>query len=121
MSTAKKFEELEIWKMSREIVKIIYIDLKDSRDYGFRDQICRCAVSIMNNIAEGFERNSTNEFIRFLIISKGSCGELKSMLYICEDLNLISESEILMLKQKTEILLVKIGGMIKYLKSLKKS
>lgn len=60
--------------------------MKDNRDYGFKDQIQRAAVSIMNNIAEGSEYNSDSSFIRYLNIAQGSCSEVKSMLYLCEDL-----------------------------------
>jgi four helix bundle protein len=87
MGTIKNFEDLEVWKMSRELVKLIYSDFIKCRDYTFRDQISRAGISSMNNISEGFCRNSDTEFRHFLNISKGSAGEIKSMYYIAEDLN----------------------------------
>ena len=91
---AKSFEDLWIWQQSRLIVGKVYSDVGDNstagRDFGFRGQIQKAAVSIMNNIAEGFERTTGTEFARFLDIAKGSCGEVRSMYYLAEDLNYIS-------------------------------
>jgi four helix bundle protein len=87
MATVKNFEELKIWNLSRQITRMVYEDFCQIKDFGFKDQIQRCSVSIMNNIAEGFCRNTDAEFRQFLNISKGSCGELKSMYYIAEDLD----------------------------------
>lgn len=67
----EKFEDIEAWKEARKLVKNIYESFKDSKDYGLREQIQRAAISIMSNIAEGFDRGSNKEFIQFLIISKG--------------------------------------------------
>ena len=89
MEKAKRFEDLWIWQQARSLVKEIYEDFSQgpgARDYGFRDQIQRAGISIMNNIAEGFERFSDAEFARFLDIAKGSCGEVRSMYYTAEDL-----------------------------------
>lgn len=92
---AKTFEDLKVWQDSTDFVKSIY-ELTASnnfaRDYGLKDQIQRAAVSIMNNIAEGFERNNNKEFVVFLKYSKGSAGEIRSMLYVAFDLNSISKS-----------------------------
>jgi four helix bundle protein len=90
---AKKFEDLWIWQEARKLVADIYRDMKNghgSKDFGFRDQIQRAGVSIMNNIAEGFERSTDNDFARFLDIAKGSCGEVRNMYYAAEDLGYIS-------------------------------
>lgn len=92
----KQFEDLKVWQSSREFVNRIYkLTSNDSfkKDFGLKDQIQRAAVSIMNNIAEGFERDNNKEFIRFLIYSKGSAGEVRSLLYIASDLNYISKDE----------------------------
>jgi len=92
MDTAKRFEELWIWQQGRELVKEIYEDLRNgpgSKDFGFRDQIQRAGVSIMNNLAEGFERSTDADFARFLDVAKGSCGEVRSMYYTAEDLGYI--------------------------------
>lgn len=87
--TADRFEDLRIWQNARIQANQIYDsfgpDSPSFRDYGFRDQIQRCAVSVMNNIAEGFERRSDPDFARFLDIAKGSNGEVRSMLYLAED------------------------------------
>ena len=91
MATIKNFEDLEIWNLSRQITRSVYEDFIRNKDFGFRDQIQRCSVSIMNNIAEGFCRNSDAEFSHFLNISRGSAGELKSMYYIAEDLNYLTK------------------------------
>lgn len=94
MSSAKRFEDLWIWQQARELVREIYSDFgpgtPGERDFGFRDQIQKAGVSIMNNIAEGFERKTDKEFARFLDISKGSCGEVRSMYYTAMDLNYVN-------------------------------
>ena len=82
----RTIENLYIWEESRVVVNLIYQMLMDNRDYGFKDQIQRAPVSIMNNIAEGFESGSDAKFVNFLNIAKGSCSEVRSMLYLCEDL-----------------------------------
>lgn len=89
----EKFEDILAWQKSKELTLHIYRLYKDNKDYGLRDQIQRSAVSIMNNIAEGFERNSNRELVRFLYIAKASCAELRSMLYLSIELQHISESE----------------------------
>ena len=86
MSSPRKLENLKVWNDARVFVVSIYQLLKDNRDYDFKDQIQRAAVSIMNNIAEGFEYGSDAQFIRYQTIAKGSCSEVKSMLYLCSDL-----------------------------------
>lgn len=82
----RKLEELRIWNDARKFVVDIYQFMKENRDFGFKDQIQRAAVSIMNNVAEGSEYQSDATFVRYLNIAKGSCAEVKSMLYLCEDL-----------------------------------
>ncbi len=85
----KKFEEIISWQKARELNLIIYSHFKNSKDFGFRDQIQRASVSIMNNIAEGFERGGNKEFKNYLYISKASCAEVRSMLYLALDLGYI--------------------------------
>lgn len=91
----QRFEDLNVWQLSRELVVDIYKLFEKNRDFDFKSQIQRASVSIMNNIAEGFERGQiakdNKQFINFLNFSYGSCGEVKSMLYIAEDLNYIDE------------------------------
>ncbi len=89
MEKVKRFEDLWIWQHTRELVKEIYKDFGAgtcSKDFGFRDQIQKAGLSVMNNIAEGFERSTDAEFARFLDIAKGSCGEVRSLYYAAEDL-----------------------------------
>lgn len=86
-------ENLFIWNESRKVVNSIYFIMQNCRDYGFRDQIQRAAVSITNNIAEGFESGTDAKFIYFLNIAKGSCSEVNSMLYLCEDFRYCSPNE----------------------------
>ena len=117
MATVKNFEDLEIWKMSRELVNLIYADLRKCRDYGFRDQLTRAGISIMNNISEGFYRNSDAEFRNFLNIAKGSSGEVKSMYYIAEDQGIINTAIAFDRRNKSQQLINAIGGFMTYLKS----
>lgn len=118
----QKFEELNIWKLSLEITKMIY-DLTAkgnfSKDYGLRDQIRRAAVSISSNIVEGFEKNNNNEFVRFLKISKGSAGEARNQLYIALAVNHITQNEFDGLNKKLEDVAAQIGGFIVYLQKKK--
>jgi four helix bundle protein len=92
----KKFEELRIWQESRELTKFVYKLTSKSifkSDYGLEEQIQRAAVSVMTNIAEGFERDNNKEFNKFLKYSKRSCGEVRSLLYVALDLDYIGEKE----------------------------
>ena len=82
---AERFEDLRIWQKARVLANEVYDALAECRDYGFRDQMQRAAVSSMNNIAEGFERRTSKDFGHFLDIAKGSSGEVRSMLYLAED------------------------------------
>ncbi len=86
MGRVQKFEDLRIWQDARLLVKLIYSDFYNSSDWGFKTQIQRAGISIMNNISEGFERHTDADFARFLDIAKGSCGEVRSMYYSGEDL-----------------------------------
>lgn len=80
----KNFEELDVWKRSCQLAVDIYTTLHSSKDYGLKDQMQRAAVSVASNIAEGSERASTPEYIRFLRIAKASCAELRTQLYIAQ-------------------------------------
>lgn len=118
MATIKKFEELDIWQSARQLSKEIKL-LTDadffSKEFKLKDQMKRSSGSIMDNIAEGFDRDSRLEFINFLSIAKGSCGELKSQLYRCLDYNLLSEENFNYLYKLTEDISAKIAGFIIYL------
>jgi four helix bundle protein len=87
----ERFEDIEAWKNAREMTIMLYSVMQDSNDYAFRNQILKASVSVMNNIAEGFERRTNNEFKHFLYIAKGSAGEVRSMLYLASDLKYIDE------------------------------
>ena len=116
---AKTFENLKVWQDSREFVKSIYeltSSTKFAKDFGLKDQIQRAAVSIMNNIAEGFERNNNKEFILFLKYSKGSAGEVRSMLYVAFDLNYISKSAFDKCYENVINIITQISNFIKYLR-----
>jgi four helix bundle protein len=117
---SKTFEDLKVWQDSRDFVKSIY-ELTSSnnfaKDYGLKDQIQRAAVSIMNNIAEGFERNNNKEFIIFLKYSKGSAGEIRSMLYVALDLNYITKSTFDDFYKNVIEIITQISNFIKYLKN----
>ncbi len=111
-----RFEDLIAWQKSRELVKHIYqiTNTGDfSRDYGLRDQIRRASVSIMSNIAEGFERGSQADFHRFLVIAKASCAEVRSQLYIALDIGYLSEQEFKQLMAKASEVSRVIGGLRK--------
>jgi len=88
----KKFEEIIVWQKAKELTTKVYKSFKTCRDFGFKDQIQRSSVSIMNNVAEGFERSGNKEFKHFLFIAKGSCGEIRSMLYLAIELKYIDEN-----------------------------
>ena len=120
MATYKNFEDLEIWQLSRGLCKEIYgiIENTDLRNnYRLANQIDGSSGSIMDNIAEGFERGGNKEFIQFLYISKSSCGETRSQLYRVLDRNFISNEKFEILKEKTIELSKKIGGFITYLQN----
>lgn len=93
MAKIEKFEDIIAWQKSRILVDDIYLSCKLLRDYSFRDQIQRAAVSIMNNIAEGYERKGNKEFVKFLYIAKGSCAEVRSMLYAALDLGYLNKNK----------------------------
>jgi len=88
-----KFEDIIAWQKAQELSLNIYRQFMDCKDYGFKDQIQRASVSIMNNIAECFERRGDKEFKHFLFIAKGSCGEVRSMLYLALSLGYISREQ----------------------------
>lgn len=85
------FEDLDVWKRSCRMAVELYQVLSECRDWGYKDQVTRSALSIPSNIAEGYERNSRNEYSRFLKIAKGSCGELRTQLYIGSKAGLLDE------------------------------
>ena len=92
----RTFEDLEAWRFSRELTKTVYSLTRQepiNRDFGLVDQIRRAATSAMTNLAEGFERGSNKDFVKFLFISRGSAGEVRSLLYVALDQGYIKEEE----------------------------
>jgi four helix bundle protein len=115
----QKFEEMKVWQDSRGFVKIIYALTSDERfkkDFGMKDQIQRAAISVMSNIAEGYERDNNKEFIKFLGYSKGSIGEIRSLLYIALELKYISVQEFNTTKEMAINISTQIANFIKYLR-----
>ena len=114
-----RFEELGVWQEATSLAVDVYAVSKDgnfNQDFGFRDQLRRSAVSIAANIAEGKERETILEFVRYLYIAKGSSGELKTQLMIAERIGYIEEHCAKNLKQKVEKISAKLGALIKTLK-----
>ena len=111
----RRFEDIISWQKSRLLVVDIYKLFENSNDFGFKNQIQRASVSVMNNIAEGFERKTNNEFRQFLFIAKGSVGEVRSMLYLAKDLDKISEENFKILYDKTLEISKLLSGLIKTL------
>ena len=120
MATVKSFEDLDIWKQSMRQATEIYGVLKDCKDFAFRDQIQRSAVSVPSNIAEGFERNTNKEFIQFLYIAKGSNGELTTQLYLAITLKYIDKKKGKELLDTSKTLSIQIGKLISYRKKYTK-
>ena len=119
MATWKSFTEIDVWKLSREFCKDIYKIMQYDglkTDYRLKDQINGSSGSIMDNIAEGFNRGGNKEFINFLSYSKGSAGESLSQLYRIFDRNYITEKEFNDLSGKAIEIVNKIGGLMAYLK-----
>ena len=117
MGTIKNFEDLEIWKMSRVLVNLIYSDFRKCHDFSFKDQMTRAGISAMNNISEGFCRNNDAEFRQFMNISKGSTGEIKSMYYIAEDQKYVNSETAIDRRNRAQKLINGISSFMKYLKS----
>ncbi len=118
MAKIRKFEDVESWKRVRKLTKEIYKATgvgKFSRDFGLRDQIRRAAVSIMSNIAEGFEWGGDKEFLQFLSVAKGSCGETRTQLYVALDQAYISVEEFELLFNSAMEVSQLISGLMRYL------
>lgn len=110
-SSIKRFEDLNVWQEAMLLVEMVYNEMKKCNDYGLRDQMQRSAVSIPSNIAEGYERKTNKEFVYFLFIAKGSCGELRTQIYLAIKLNIITEkvgNELIELSKKVSAILYKL-------------
>jgi len=120
MTTAKRFEDLEVWQRAKDLTNLIYKYSTDgmfSRDFGLRDQMRRAAVSIMSNIAEGFESQTQAMFIKYLAVAKGSAGELRAQLYIARDQDYINDEEFNEMFLSAEICSKQLARFIQYLES----
>ena len=115
----KAFEDLEVWKEARRLTQRIYQLTKNenfSKDFALRDQIRRAAVSVMSNIAEGFERGGNQEFVQFLYVAKASCGEVRSHVYVALDQSYVAGAEVDELTNSFKRLSSMISNLIAYLR-----
>ncbi len=115
MTTINRFEEIIAWQKSKDLAVLLYKTFNTSKDSGFRNQIQRATVSISNNIAEGFERQTNKEFKNFLYIAKGSAGEVRSMLSIAQELTYITEEQCKDYSTRTIEISKLLSGLIKTL------
>ena len=119
MVMIRKFEDIEAWQKARELTRIVYSYSgtgQFAKDFGLRDQIRRAAVSVMSNIAEGFERGGSAEFSQFLAIAKGSAGEVEAHLYVALDQGYINQEQFEAAKALTSSSKKLIAGFMNYLK-----
>ena len=123
MAKIEQFEDIIAWQKGMELCNAIYaITLKENfaKDYALKDQIRKSAISVPSNISEGFERESNNQFIYFLVIAKASAGELRTQLYIAKNQKYISEKEFDELKEQCLSVSKMISGFISYLREKRK-
>ncbi len=120
MAKIERFEDIEAWQKGRELAKIIYKITAQgdiARDFALKDQLRRASVSIMANIAEGFEREGNKEFKQFLAMAKGSVGEVKSHLYVALDAGTMSQKDFNQLMALADEISRLIAGFLRYLKN----
>jgi four helix bundle protein len=120
MAKIERFEDIDAWKKARELTKVIYevtAQGKLATDFSLRDQLRRAAVSIMANIAEGFEREGNKEFRQFLATAKGSAGEVKALLYVVLDGGLISTEQFHRIRALADDVSRLLAGFLRYLKT----
>jgi four helix bundle protein len=118
MTTVKRFEDLHVWQSARELVRMVYEDSgkqEFSRDFGLKDQVRRAAVSVMSNIAEGFNAGSDAEFVRFLGFARRSNSEVQSQYYITLDMHYISQERFRTLYEKANLVERQLNSLISYL------
>jgi four helix bundle protein len=120
MASFQRFEDIEAWQLGREVTNQIYTFSNAGqflRDFALREQIRRASTSITSNIAEGFERGANKEFLQFLSNSKGSCGEVRSQIYVALDQHYLSQSDFDDLYEKVNQASRMISGLMNYLQS----
>ena len=110
-----RFEDMDVWKRASRLSANVYSNLVDLKDFGFRDQITRSSLSVPSNIAEGFERVSAKEKRNFLNYSKGSCGELRTQIYIGMEIGYIPKDLGYSWVKETEEISSMLSGLMKYL------
>lgn len=118
MAKIERFEEIKAWQLAKDLVTTVYRSSENGRfaqDYSLRDQIRRAAVSVMSNIAEGFERGTDKDFQRFLYMAKGSAGEVRSHLFVANELGYLTVEEFSVLRGKAEDVSKSLSGFITYL------
>ena len=113
----QSYEDLDVWQKSVDISVAVYSLLRNCRDYGFKDQICRSSVSIASNLAEGMERRLKKETTQFLHIAKGSCAELRTQLLIGTRVGYVNETAYTKIKEDAESISRMLHGLIKTLNS----
>ena len=119
MAKIERFEDLEVWQKARQLAHVVYLktcEVPFCKDFSLRDQINRSSGSVMDNIAEGFEREGRQEFIQFLSYSKSSAAEVRSQLYRAKDRNHLSDEDFLNLLTQAEAIGRMLGGFMNYLK-----
>ena len=118
MARLERFEDMDAWKKARELTKSVYQVTsigEFARDFGLRDQLRRAAVSVMSNIAEGFERSGDREFFHFLSLAKGSCGEIRAQFYVALDQAYINNAQFQELIERATEISRLLAGLMKYL------
>ena len=118
MGRTKQFEDIEVWQAAKQVVIDVYRLTRDgalAKDYGFKDQFQRAAVSVMSNIAEGCERGGNRELIQFLHIAKGSAAETRSLVHVGRDLGYLSETQRASMLEQLISISRQLGGFIRYL------
>ena len=115
----EKFEDIMSWQKSKLLTADIYKTFSNLKDFGFKNQIERASVSVMNNIAEGYERKSNKDFVKFLFIAKGSCGEVRSLLNLALELKYINKINHRELSENAVQISKLLSGLIKSLLTLK--
>ena len=118
MAAITRFEDIDAWQEARKLSAEVYALTRKqefSRDYGLKDQIRRAAVSVLSNIAEGFDRGGNREFIQFLYIAKGSAAEVQAQLYVALDAGYLGEEEFSRIYNQAGVTAKLIGGFIRYL------
>ncbi len=111
--SVQRFEDLVVWQKAKSISVAIYRVFRDCKDFGFKDQVTRSSLSIPSNIAEGYERGSNKEFVRFLFIAKGSCGELRTQILIAAEVDLVPKDKANMLVEEAKEISYMLSSLIK--------